>query len=125
MSDPYVAALPAQLRATARMVGSQQVRDLLFAAAGVIERLAPPPPIAPVPDDVLLAAQVALCRVPQLPYMEWHADAERRAEAGEEQTYCQTCERWRWPDQAAACPRFVRSLAAEALAHQEVARANR
>lgn len=31
-------------------------------------------------------------------YLAWHADAERRAEAGERQAWCLTCERYRWPD---------------------------
>lgn len=34
----------------------------------------------------------------ELGYLQWHADAERRAETGEVQSYCLTCHRYRWPD---------------------------
>lgn len=116
------AALTRQMRETARLVNSQQVRDLLFTGASVLDRLAgelaaTQSAAAQVATD---AQQVAACQKPDLPYMEWHADADRRVAAGEEQTYCQTCERWKWPDHARDCPRYVRSMAAEALARGEV-----
>lgn len=32
-------------------------------------------------------------------YLEWHADADRRAEAGEEQRQCEFCKRWIWENE--------------------------
>jgi len=34
-------------------------------------------------------------------------DCDRRVAAGESQRRCKTCERYRWPDHAAACREFV------------------
>jgi len=39
-----------------------------------------------------------------LGYFAFFEDAERREAKGEAQHYCANCERWRWPDQRAACP---------------------
>lgn len=33
---------------------------------------------------------------PKLPYMAWHADANRRTKHGERQFWCSICERWIW-----------------------------
>ena len=33
---------------------------------------------------------------PKLGYLAWHADAERRMEAGEKQHYCRRCRRYYW-----------------------------
>ena len=40
------------------------------------------------------------CTDPELGYLEFHADAERRLERGEEPVMCKRCDRWRW----ALCP---------------------
>jgi hypothetical protein len=42
---------------------------------------------------------------PRLPYIADAEDADRRLAAGESQTFCQTCERYRWADEQ--CDRFV------------------
>lgn len=119
MDHPH-AALTRQMREVARVVSSQRVRELMLIGANTLDRVAMD--LASTQNAVQQAADVAACQKPTLPYLEWHADAERRTAAGEEQTYCQTCERWTWPDRAAACPRYVRGLAAEALARGEVPR---
>ena len=35
----------------------------------------------------------------ELGYLQWHADANRRAKRGESQTQCRTCGRWLWADE--------------------------
>lgn len=35
---------------------------------------------------------------PQLPYLAWHEDAERRSTRGERQRRCPTCKLWIWPE---------------------------
>jgi len=35
----------------------------------------------------------------KLGYLQWHADAEKRHERDERQSYCLTCYKWRWPDE--------------------------
>jgi hypothetical protein len=37
--------------------------------------------------------------VPNLSYLAFHADAERRTKAGQVQKQCPVCKLWRWPDQ--------------------------
>jgi hypothetical protein len=44
------------------------------------------------------AQQIKKCQTPHLPYLQWHKDAERRMAEGQEQVFCQTCKRFRWPD---------------------------
>jgi hypothetical protein len=36
------------------------------------------------------------CEEPDLGYMQWHADAERRHRAGERQLWCGMCGKWIW-----------------------------
>ncbi len=48
--------------------------------------------------------------MPRLPYLSWHADAERRYRRGERQGYCLTCRLWRWPDE---CEQHVKLTAKE------------
>jgi hypothetical protein len=42
-----------------------------------------------------------------LPYLAFHEDAEKRGKRGQKQGFCGTCERYVWPNQQRACPRFV------------------
>ncbi len=42
----------------------------------------------------------------RLPYLPFHADAERRKARGEEQAKRAECERYVWPDRRAACPNY-------------------
>lgn len=44
--------------------------------------------------------------VPKLGYTGWHSMADRMADEGKEQTQCETCERWRFDHESAACPDF-------------------
>lgn len=40
-----------------------------------------------------------------LGYMEWHADAEKRAAAGEKQKKCKDCGRYFWPHEYGEKPK--------------------
>lgn len=42
-------------------------------------------------------------------YVEASADADRRMAAGQLQTRCASCKRYRWPDAQRACPSFTPS----------------
>lgn len=35
----------------------------------------------------------------KLGYFAWHAEAEKRMQAGEEQVLCTLCQRWKWQDE--------------------------
>jgi hypothetical protein len=37
------------------------------------------------------------CIRPDLTYLNWHSDAERRTRRGERQKKCPKCQRWYWP----------------------------
>lgn len=41
------------------------------------------------------------CDWNKLPYLQFHADAERRHKRGERQVWCRKCRIWVWPDQVA------------------------
>lgn len=43
--------------------------------------------------------QVETCKVCAEPYMQAHADAQRRLGLGQKQVYCKTCKRYQWPDE--------------------------
>jgi len=40
----------------------------------------------------------------QLDYIADQVDAQKRLKQGQNQTFCKTCDRWRWLDQR--CPEF-------------------
>lgn len=40
------------------------------------------------------------CKETDLGYNDWHADAARRAKAGQRQVVCRRCGKWSWPDLA-------------------------
>ena len=42
--------------------------------------------------------QIEKCQTPELSYLNWHHDAEKRIENGEEQSWCKVCKRWKWQD---------------------------
>lgn len=50
---------------------------------------------------------------PDVDYLAWHRDADRRHARGERQQFCGACQRYRWPDERGACPQFVRDVAHE------------
>ncbi len=42
------------------------------------------------------------CHALGLSYMAAHADARRRMKRNQRQVFCETCQRWKWPNQL--CP---------------------
>lgn len=38
------------------------------------------------------------CQEPDLGYIQWHADADRRHKAGERQLWCGACGKWVWEE---------------------------
>ncbi len=54
-----------------------------------------------------LAAAPAACLNDHMTYLQWHAAAERRAQRGARQVFCEVCQRWQWPDRLCAIARIV------------------
>lgn len=40
-------------------------------------------------------------------YNQWHEMSDRLHLQGKNQTFCKTCERWKWPHESAPCSQFV------------------
>ncbi len=43
--------------------------------------------------------QIKKCQTPRLSYLAFASDADRRMAAGQEQTFCTACERFKWADE--------------------------
>ena len=43
--------------------------------------------------------QIAMCQEPDAPYIASHTNAKRRMKKGQQQVFCETCQRWKWQDQ--------------------------
>ena len=45
-----------------------------------------------------MGSEIKRCNPPDLGYMAFHSDADRRHKRGERQVYCGVCKRWQWPE---------------------------
>ena len=56
--------------------------------------------------DEVACESVRLFGPPRLSYLAFFDDAEKRTAAGQKQTLCGECQRWRWSDESAVCRSF-------------------
>lgn len=43
--------------------------------------------------------QITRCQTPRLGYIAAQTDARQRMKQGQQQVFCKTCQRWKWPDE--------------------------
>lgn len=54
-----------------------------------------------------VSRQITQCQTPDLPYLAYHPNADRRTAEGQRQTHCAVCQRWQWEDKR--CELFAAS----------------